>query len=118
MKWTGNIAFFGTDDLEKTDDFYSQLLGFKLYKDQGKCKIYKVPGGGMIGFCSHMDIVTAEKSPIITLLTEEVDQVYDKLTKAGVELEGRPVKNEKFEIYQFFGKDPNGYTIEVQKFLD
>lgn len=119
MKWTGNISFYGTNDLDKTDDFYRNNFNLKLFKDQGKCRIYKIPGASMLGFCEHMDVLTKDKSPIITFLTDEVDKVYGKLSQVkNIEILSEPVHNKEFSIYQFFLKDPNGYTIEVQKFLN
>jgi hypothetical protein len=65
-----------------------------------------------------MPIVLKDRSPIITLVTEEVDDIYKKLIAAGVEVSGPPEYNPKFNIYHFFLKDPNGYSIEIQNFLD
>jgi catechol 2,3-dioxygenase-like lactoylglutathione lyase family enzyme len=118
MSWEGSIVFLGTNDLEETDEFYRELIGLKLYKDQGACLIYEVPGGGMLGFCEHIEIVNKANSPILTLLTNEVDKIYNKLKEADVEIESHPERNKEFDIYHFFGYDPNGYTIEIQKFLD
>ena len=119
MEWEGNISFFGTNNLEKTDEFYKNFFDLKIYKDQGKCKIYKIPGAGMIAFCEHMEFLTNNKSPIITFLTENVDEIYEKFKNmGGIELTTKPIKNKDFNIYQFFAKDPNGYTLEIQKFLD
>lgn len=115
--WQGSIIFFGTEDLDKTDKFYREILDLKLYKDQGLCRIYEIEGGGKIGFCSHIEIVLGEKSPIITLLTENVDDIYDTLTQKGYIIKEGPKTNEKFQIYHFFVQDPNGYTVEIQKFL-
>ena len=118
FEWNGMITFLGTEDLEKTAKFYTKDLGFKMYKDQGKCQIYQVPGGGMIGFCSHIQVKATKKSPIITFITPNVDQVYNKLKKSGLEIPEKPQKNPYFPIYHFFLDDPNGYTIEIQKFID
>lgn len=119
MRWKGNISFYGTNDLEKTDKFYKKFFGLEVYKDQGKCKIYKIQGAGMIAFCEHMEVLTNDKSPIITFLTEQVDETYEKFNNMdGIKIESKPVKNNNFNIYQFFAKDPNGYTLEIQKFLD
>ncbi|MFW9882525.1 MAG: VOC family protein, partial [Candidatus Thorarchaeota archaeon] len=71
-----------------------------------------------IGFCEHMPAVYKDKSPIITLVTEDVDVIYNQLIKLGVHITDKPKENPKFNIYHFFFRDPNGYTIEIQKFLD
>ncbi|WP_425446778.1 VOC family protein [Dethiothermospora halolimnae] len=116
-EWDGMITFLGTEDLEKTHKFYNGVLGFPLYKDQGLCRIYKVEGGGKVAFCSHIKVLAEEKSPILTFLTDDVDKVYEDLSQAGFDCH-KPKENPKFKIYHLFTKDPNGYSVEVQKFLD
>ncbi|SRR6056297_1033929 len=116
--WDGLIAFYGTDNLEKTHKFYSGLLELKLYKDQGKCKIYEVPNGGKIGFCEHLDNCVGENGPIITFIAKDVDMVYAHIASSGYKIPPLPEVNEEFQIYHFFAEDPNGYKIEIQKFID
>ncbi len=113
----GLIVFLGTKDLEITHRFYHEVIGLSLYKDQGLCRIYAVEGGGKLGFCQHITIIHEEKSPIITLVTEDVDRLYEKLTEKGFTVKHPPKENPKFNIYHFFIEDPNGYTLEIQKFL-
>jgi len=116
-EWNGLITFCGVTDLEKTDQFYHQLLQLPLYKDQGLCRIYDVPGGGKLGFCSHQPVIKGEKSLILTLLTDNVDGVWEHLKKRGLEI-AAPVVNDRFNIYHFFLTDPDGYLVEIQRFLD
>ena len=118
VNWEGLIFFSGCHDMEQTHHFYAELLGLPLYKDQGLCRIYEVPGGGKIGFCTHMKIAKNEKSPIITLLTQDVDGAYQRLIQAGLAPLHTPQENPRFCIYHFFVHDPNGYLVEVQRFLE
>jgi len=118
VRFEGLIPFYGTDDLDSTDRFYKDQLGLSLHKDQGVCRIYEVLPGGWIGFCTHMEVAIGEHSPIITLLTEKVDEVYQSLKKFDCDLGDPPQENPRFKIYHFFVRDPNGYLVEVQKFLD
>lgn len=111
------ILFLGTDNLKETDEFYRNVLGLKLYKDQKTCMIYKINEKASIGFCTHIKKTVEEKSPIITLIVEDVDKVYNEMESKALEIEDKPKKNDKFNIYHFFLKDNNGYTIEIQKFL-
>ncbi|NBG89441.1 VOC family protein [Isachenkonia alkalipeptolytica] len=113
----GLIVFLGTKDLDATHGFYHEVLGFSLYKDQGLCRIYDVEGGGKLGFCEHIETAMNEKSPIITLVVEDVDAYYERLINKSVEVAHPPRENPKFKIYHFFLEDPNGYTLEIQKFL-
>ncbi|ACB83888.1 VOC family protein [Natranaerobius thermophilus] len=116
--WSGSVIFLGTNDLEKVHDFYHNVLQLPLFKDQGACRIYEIPGGGMIGFCTHMEVKSEGKAPIITLLTEEVDRAYGSLIDNGYQPFNKPKTNPDFKIYHFFSEDPNGYSLEIQKFLD
>ena len=112
------ITFLGTNDLKSTSYFYQNILGLTVYKDQDVCVIFNINAQSKIGFCTHMPVVHDEKSPIITLVTEEVDDIYNSLISKGVKIKERPKNNHRFNIYHFFFKDPNDYTIEIQKFLD
>lgn len=110
------ILFLGTKDLNRTHRFYTDLMGLSLVIDQGTCRIYQVPGGGFVGFCEHLEVCHSGRSPILTFVTNQVDQVYMKLKRSGMDIPEEPVQNEKFGIYHFFVKDPQGYTVEVQSF--
>ena len=112
------ITFLGTKDLKKTSDFYQNILGLTVYKDQDICLIFNITNQSKIGFCKHVSVIHDEKSPIITFVTEDVDELYNKIINAGLYIPEKPKINHKFNIYHFFFKDPNGYTIEIQKFLD
>lgn len=117
MMYKEFILFLGTEDLEETDNFYRNLMGMDLYKDQGQCRIYKVNEGSYLGFCTHIKKTREEKSPIITLVVDDVDKVYEILRSKDIETETKPQENKKFKIYHFFLKDNNGYSVEIQKFL-
>ncbi|MFO7887839.1 MAG: VOC family protein [Eubacteriales bacterium] len=116
--WNGLIAFYGTENLEKTHKFYSELLELNLFKNQGKCKIYQVPNGGKIGFCEHLENRGGDKGPIITLLANDVDKVYAHIARSGYKVPPLPEENDEFGIYHFFVEDPNGYKVEIQKFKE
>jgi predicted enzyme related to lactoylglutathione lyase len=118
MNSQGLISFYGTDNLDKTTEFYEGIPGFILYKGLGKCKIYSVPGGGAMGFCSHMQKTAEDKSPIITLLTSNVDYVYQQFLEKGYRVTREPLLNKEFKIHLFFVHDPLCYCVEIQKFSD
>jgi len=117
MEFKESIIFLGTTDLKKTANFYQNVLGLTLYRDQKVCLIFNITDQSKIGFCEHIPVIYTEKSPIITFVTENVDEFYNQLVKKSVEIPEIPKLNEKFNIYHFFFQDPNGYTIEIQRFL-
>ena len=112
------ITFLGTNDLKKTSNFYQKILGLTLYKDQKICLIFNINKQSKIGFCEHIPVIQDKKSPIMTFVTEEVDEVYKTLVNKGLKIVESPKLNKKYNIYHFFFKDPNGYTIEIQRFLE
>jgi catechol 2,3-dioxygenase-like lactoylglutathione lyase family enzyme len=114
---TQQITFFYTNDLIKTANFCEDILGLELIVDQGSCRIYSVTSDGWIGYCERSDEFSKPKGVIFTLVTPDVDGWYQLLIKFGVHIEHPPVINEKYHIYHFFFCDPNGYLIEVQRFL-
>ena len=118
--FSSTITFLQTDSLEKTADFYVNLLNCKLIVDQGQCHIYETSKGAYIGFCSHEFLDRDKNTVCLTFVcdsTEEVDQWYEKLKTKGVKVKKPPAENKKFRIYNFFAEDPNGITIEIQFFL-
>ena len=108
------VTFLYSADLERSHRFYAEVLGIEMVLDQGVCRIYRVTGTSYVGLCSHRDPEPA--GIIVTLVSDDVDGWYERLVAAGVETDGPPRHNERFDIYQFFATDPDGHTIEFQRF--
>ncbi len=109
------ISFFYTDDLEATADFYENIMELPLMKDQGDCRIYRVREGAFIGFCLRDEVDPT--GIIICFVSPEVDVWYERLQAKGVVFEKAPSLNPKYNIYHCFLRDPNGYLLEIQRFL-
>jgi len=116
-RFSGSICFFPARDLLATHHFYHDVLGLELFLDQGACRIYDVPGGGKLGFCDHVPS-EGPKDPILTLLSPDVDAWASKLQQQGFPPLEPPRRNPKFHIYHFFVRDPDGYRVEIQKFVE
>jgi catechol 2,3-dioxygenase-like lactoylglutathione lyase family enzyme len=52
------------------------------------------------------------------LLIDDVDRVYKLLKARGIATESKPELSEQFNVYQFFVRDPNGYLVEIQRFIE
>jgi catechol 2,3-dioxygenase-like lactoylglutathione lyase family enzyme len=111
------ITFLHTRDLEATAHFYEDVLGLPLALDQGDCRIYRVSEGGYVGFCQRTAAPEEPSSVILTLVTSDVDGWYRHLADQGISFEKPPALNPKYDIYHCFLRDPNGYLIEIQRFL-
>lgn len=114
---TQQVTFLHTADLEKTAVFYQNILGLKMVLDQGVCQIFQVSADAFIGFCEHFEGVNPD-GVILTLVSEQVDAWHDYLVAQNVLIEKPPTLHETFNIYHIFLRDPNGYLVEIQKFLD
>ena len=108
------ITFLYSADLERSHRFYGEVLGLDMVLDQGACRIYRVTGTGYVGLCDHRP--PNPPGTIVTLVTADVDGWYQRVTAAGVPTDGPPQHNERFAVYQFFATDPDGHTIEFQRF--
>ena len=108
----GGIVFFATEKLDSVTDFYIDKVGCELWLDQGACKILK-HGNMLFGFCKsdHTD-----KEAVITFFYPEkemVDSIYKQMESIAEE---KPEMNPKFNIYHFYGRDPENRSIEFQYF--
>lgn len=116
------VTFLYTADLDRAAAFYEGVLNLPLALDQGACRIYRVAAAAFLGFCRQTEAIAPERAGVIlTLVVDEpdaVDQWADYLVALGVAFERGPLLNERFNIYHLFLRDPDGYLIEIQAFLD
>jgi catechol 2,3-dioxygenase-like lactoylglutathione lyase family enzyme len=115
---TEQITFLYTRDLMTTAHFYEEIMGFPLVLDQGGCRIYGVTGDAYLGFCEREEAPEQPQGILFTLVTSEVDRWAAHLESHDVVFEKRPARNSTYNIYHCFVRDPNGYLIEIQRFLD
>jgi catechol 2,3-dioxygenase-like lactoylglutathione lyase family enzyme len=114
----GQVTFLPTDSHQKVIDFYEGVLGLALVRDQRLCRIYKTGPMSYLGFCERGYTIPTDFRVVITLLIDDVDGVYKLLQSRGIATEGKPELSERFNVYQFFVRDPNGYLVEIQRFLE
>ncbi len=93
--------------------FYTDRIGMSLWLEQPDCRILKY-GNMLLGFCQRESI---ENQGMITFVygsREEVDRMYRNIQQISIDT---PSENQKYGIYQFFAKDPEGRILEFQFFL-
>ncbi|MGB9719855.1 MAG: VOC family protein [bacterium] len=108
------IIFFKTRNLNSIRVFYTQMVEMDIWLEQSDCVILK-HGNLLLGFCQREEVDT---QGIITFFYENTDQVYNMYKKFRLEALAEPVVNEKYNIYHFFVKDPEGRLVEFQTFLN
>jgi catechol 2,3-dioxygenase-like lactoylglutathione lyase family enzyme len=114
--FTQQITFLHAHDLDKTRQFYQEILQLPLARDQGTCLIFLVAASAYLGFCEHIDPIKPGRKVILTLVCDDVDGWYKQLLEKGVSIIAPPEANPQYHIYHFFLKDPDGYWIEIQRF--
>ena len=108
------IVFLRTNDLKKIKEFYTDVLSATIWIDQQDCVIFK-HDNLLFGFCQREGkIGTGWLLTFFYQTTEEVDTIYERIKPQAASI---PSKNDRYNIYQFFAKDPEGRDLEFQTFL-
>ncbi|UCH56912.1 MAG: VOC family protein [Candidatus Bathyarchaeota archaeon] len=116
----GLITFLYYGDLERAMRFYEDILRLEKTVDQGWAKIYRVADAAHVGLVDgergyHRP--SPEKPVMITILVSDVDSWYAHFVDRGVKTLGAPRDNPDLRIRAFLLEDPEGYVIEIQRFL-
>jgi catechol 2,3-dioxygenase-like lactoylglutathione lyase family enzyme len=118
----GQITFLYTLDLAASIEFYENILGLPLWVNQATCRIYRVTESAYVGICTSgtYEAQRVEEQPnvIFTLMTPDVDGWYTHLQAHGANIHRAPMTSERYRVYNLFVRDPSGYLIEIQRFLD
>ena len=116
------ITFFYYEDLEAADDFYGKLLGLEKTMDEDWVRIYRISATSSVGTVLNgrgFHAVSDDKPAMLSLITDNVDAWYDRLTNAGIVIrsELRPADQAaepgRAPVRGFIAEDPGGYTIEI-----
>ncbi len=106
------IIFFRTRDLEKISSFYQTRCKMELWLDQGGCRIFR-SGEQLLGFCQREEADTGGTITFFFQTRAEVDEAYQHNRDLALDL---PRENPAYRIYHFYGRDPEGRSIEFQSF--
>jgi len=124
LSFDQQVTFLYVKDLEVSERFYGKTLGLELVLNQGLARIYRVgSGNAFLGICLSSAVQQApppDRAPlgvIVTFVTNDVDGAYSALRAKGVTFEKTPTMNTTYDIYNCFFRDPDGYLLEIQKFL-
>lgn len=116
----GVITFLYYRDLEAAARFYEDVMGFELTFDQGWAKIYRATDSAHVGLVDEgrgYHRASPAKPVMVTLVVPDVDAWYRYLRKRGVETLNEPHDVEEIGVRAFLLEDPEGYVIEVMRFL-
>eukprot|EP00931_Biecheleriopsis_adriatica_P034714 TRINITY_DN20035_c0_g1_i1.p1 TRINITY_DN20035_c0_g1~~TRINITY_DN20035_c0_g1_i1.p1 ORF type:complete len:316 (+),score=38.08 TRINITY_DN20035_c0_g1_i1:62-1009(+) len=129
-RFAQQVTFIYVRDLQQGTDFYGGVLGLRPVLDQtppGEAapvvRIFEVTPSAYIGLCERdpASLASTWVSPdgvVLCLVSDEVDQWAEHLTKAGIVIEKAPTLNPRYNIYHLFVRDPDGHLVEIQQFRD
>ncbi len=106
------IVFFKTKMLEQLKEFYTYQIGCEIWLEQADCALFR-HGNFIFGLCQRDEHDAGGMLTFFYETREEVDSMYEKFKDIAV---SEPAHNEKYEIYQFFARDPEGRMLEFQYF--
>lgn len=113
----GAITFLPTLELELTRAFYGGVLGLEQVVDQGSCLIFRAFGDAYWGFCARAEPLSNPERVVLTVVTEDVASWHERLTQKGIRVDAPPRENLEYGIEHFYAEEPNGYRLEIQRFL-
>lgn len=126
----GSITFIYTSSWDASRRFYQDDLALTVLFDKGDVLFFALPGGrgSTLGLVRQgisaanpppCDAQTAGRdSVMLCLLTSDVSGWHEKLVKLGHPSVQAPQDNPGFGICNALLRDPGGYLIELQQFLD
>ncbi len=106
------ITFFGTGRLAEVLAFYRDRVGMSLLLEQADCVLLQ-HGNLALGFCRRESIETGGILCFVYPSPAAVDEMYHNFR---AEAETEPRANERYGIYHFFARDPEGRRLEFQCF--
>ena len=114
----GGLVFLKTNNREALADFYMNRIGMSIWLEQPNITILS-HGNMILGFHQIPDDAqdTADLHGMYTFVypsIEKVDKMHHRLRDIA---DGSPRYNERYKIYQFFARDPEGRKLEFQAFL-
>eukprot|EP00658_Telonema_sp_P-2_P031066 TRINITY_DN23329_c0_g1_i1.p1 TRINITY_DN23329_c0_g1~~TRINITY_DN23329_c0_g1_i1.p1 ORF type:complete len:316 (+),score=66.96 TRINITY_DN23329_c0_g1_i1:115-1062(+) len=125
----GTIVFVYSTEFEASRTFYEQALGLQLKDDRGFVVFYSLPGtANSLGVVSQ-GVSAAEVPPctptqcgrdtvMLCLLVSDVVGMFGRLSGMGYKFDQPPAINDRFGIHNALLRDPDGYLVEIQQFID
>ncbi|OBZ93514.1 hypothetical protein ADU59_21980 [Pararhizobium polonicum] len=112
------VTWLYTEELEKLVPFYRDVMELPLVLEQARCRVFRMAAGAFIGVCRIPERPLGTKGMMVTFLTADVQALYERLLAKGVEFEHPPKPLGDGSLIGTFFRDPQGYHLQIQQFLD
>ncbi len=119
MPFSSQVTFLYFNDLAAASEFFAHIIGLPLAMDAGWAKIYRASEAAFVG-AVQKDKGSLENpmanGVMVSFTTQDVLAAHEKMRKM------TPVSEIKdfpdIGLRSFFLEGPEGYTFEVQQFLN
>ena len=103
----------GTADPKQSKEFYTSVLGLEASVNQEQLTVFDSGTGGLdFNTSTHLP----GKAILTSFLTDDLENVIDRLNKMGVEFEGPKQSHLGMKCIEF--RDPDGNAIRVNQPTD
>ncbi len=100
----------GTNDLNKTKEFYNSILGLDTSVDQKELKVFN---SGVPGVDFNTSTHLPPKAMVTSFLTDNLKEVIDRLSANGIAFSGPQKAHLGMKTIEF--NDPDGNLIRVNQ---
>jgi predicted enzyme related to lactoylglutathione lyase len=113
-----SVTFFYYKDIVEAEKFYGEIIGLKKVLNESWVKMYKIPGGGIVGLVDeeHSTPGLSDDKPVmLSIVTTKIDEWYERIKADGeryIIKHLNPDKNTGILINAFLLIDPGGYHVE------
>lgn len=115
----GGLTFLKTRDRPSMIRFYQSKINMKIWLEQPDITILSF--GNLLLGLNHKPDGDPDLDGCFTFVyptKAEVDEVYARFqADTATKPDGPPRINDRYQIYQFFARDPEGRLLEFQAFL-
>ncbi|MEC7640840.1 MAG: VOC family protein [Nitrospinota bacterium] len=117
---------FRVQDMGKSIDFYSRVLGLEMVQQKnstrGSCLVFlQFPGsGGLLELCSFPTsgtVTVPEDLVHLAFQVENLEACMTKLKQEGIPITEGPTRSSSGNIF-IFTEDPDKYEIELIEYAD
>ena len=106
----GQITFFYYHNLAAAERFYRDTMGFEKVIDLDFAKVFRMTEGANVGIVGEGGYLKPgkEKPVMLTVMVEDADAWYGKLSRTGVSVNHPPQQQEYLDMRGFLTWDPEG----------
>jgi catechol 2,3-dioxygenase-like lactoylglutathione lyase family enzyme len=118
LHYEQSITFLYTDDIERLAAFYRDVMELEPVMEQPVARIFRWTPTSFLGVCDLANRPRGTEGMMLTFLVDDAAATCARLEAKGVAFD-QPLQEFKgMGLISAFLRDPEGYVIEIQEFLD